>query len=61
VILSKIWDDWSEPNDSAKVGPATTQQVLDRDFCHVGTYLSLYELWQKKPASGMCVPPTAAS
>jgi 4-amino-4-deoxy-L-arabinose transferase-like glycosyltransferase len=61
VILSKIWDDWSEPNDSAKEGPATTQQVLDRDFCHVGTYLSLYQLWQKKPASGMCVPPAGAS
>ncbi len=47
VILSKIWDDWSEPNDSAKDGPATTQEVLDRDFCHVGTYLGLYQLYRK--------------
>ncbi|MDQ1435716.1 MAG: hypothetical protein QOF59_2532 [Actinomycetota bacterium] len=61
VILSKIWDDWTEPNDSSKVGPATTQQVLERDFCHVGTYLNLYQLWQKKPASGMCVPDPGAS
>ena len=61
VILSKIWDDWTEPNDSAKEGPATTQQVLDRDFCHVGTYLGLYQLWQKKPADGMCVPAAGAS
>jgi hypothetical protein len=61
VILSKIWDDWSEPNDSSKVGPATSQQVLERHFCHVGTYLNLYQLWQKKPASGMCVPDPAAS
>jgi hypothetical protein len=43
------------------VGPATSQQVLDRDFCHVGTYLNLYQLWQKKPASGMCVPDPGAS
>jgi hypothetical protein len=47
VILSKIWDDWSEPNDSAKEGPATTQEVLDRDFCRVGTYLDLYQLYRK--------------
>jgi hypothetical protein len=47
VILSKIWDDWSEPNDSAKEGSATTQEVLDRDFCRVGTYLDLYQLYRK--------------
>ena len=47
VILSKIWDDWSEPNDSRKVGSDKPVQVLARDFCHVGTYLDLYELYRK--------------
>ncbi len=47
VILSKIWDDWSEPNDSRKFGSDKSTQVLKRDFCHVGTYLDLYELYRK--------------
>jgi hypothetical protein len=47
AILSRIWDDWSEPNGSRTVGPDDTQRVLDRDFCHVGTYLNLYELYRK--------------
>jgi len=47
AILSKIWDNWTEPNDSRIVGPDTTEQVLRRDFCRVGTYLDLYELYRK--------------
>jgi hypothetical protein len=47
AILSAIWDNWSEPNDSRKVGSAKAQQVLARDFCHVGTYLGLYQLYRK--------------
>jgi hypothetical protein len=47
VILSKIWDDWSEPNDSRKVGSDKSVRVLARDFCRVGTYLDLYELYRK--------------
>jgi hypothetical protein len=47
AILSRIWDDWSEPNGSRTVGPDDTQKVLERDFCHVGTYLNLYELYRK--------------
>jgi putative Mn2+ efflux pump MntP len=47
VILSKIWDNWSEPNDSRKVGSDKAERVLARDFCHVGTYLDLYELYRK--------------
>jgi hypothetical protein len=47
VILSKIWDDWSEPNDSRKLGSDKSVRVLHRDFCHVGTYLDLYELYRK--------------
>lgn len=47
VILSAIWEDWSEPNDSRKVGSDASEQVLARDFCHVGTYLNLYQLYRK--------------
>jgi hypothetical protein len=47
VILSSIWDDWSEPNDSRKVGSDASEKVLQRDFCRVGTYLDLYQLYRK--------------
>ena len=47
AILSSIWDNWSEPNDSRKTGSAKAQQVLARDFCHVGTYQGLYQLYRK--------------
>jgi hypothetical protein len=47
AILSRIWDNWSEPNGSRTIGPDDTQKVLERDFCHVGTYLDLYELYRK--------------
>jgi Dolichyl-phosphate-mannose-protein mannosyltransferase len=47
VILSAIWEDWSEPNDSRKVGSDASEKVLARDFCHVGTYLNLYQLYRK--------------
>jgi hypothetical protein len=47
AILSKIWDDWSEPNDSRKVGSDKPVRVLARDFCRVGTYGNLYELYRK--------------
>jgi len=47
VILSKIWDNWSEPNDSRKVGSDKSERVLARDFCLVGTYRNLYELYRK--------------
>jgi hypothetical protein len=47
AILSKIWDNWSEPNDSRKFGSDAPVQVLNRDFCLVGNYLDLYEVYQK--------------
>ncbi len=47
VILSGIWEDWEEPNNSRNVGSDASQKVLARDFCHVGTYLGLYQLYRK--------------
>jgi hypothetical protein len=53
VILSSIWDNWSEPNDSRKVGSDKAEKVLARDFCRVGTYLDLYQLYRKcTPSAG---------
>jgi hypothetical protein len=47
VILSAIWDNWTEPNGSRTVGSDASSQVLARDFCRVGTYLDLYQLYRK--------------
>ena len=47
MILSAIWEDWSEPNDSRKVGSDASEKILARDFCRVGTYLDLYQLYRK--------------
>lgn len=47
VILSAIWQDWSEPNDSRNFGSDASTKVLARDFCQVGTYLNLYQLYRK--------------
>ncbi len=47
VILSAIWQDWTEPNSSRDFGSDASTKVLARDFCHVGTYLNLYQLYRK--------------
>jgi len=47
AILSAIWDNWSEPNDSRKVGSDKAERVLAERFCHVGTYLGLYQVWRR--------------
>jgi hypothetical protein len=47
AILSKIWDHWDEPNDSRKVGSDKASRVLAEHFCLVGSYLDLYELYQR--------------
>lgn len=47
VILSSIWQDWTEPNDSRNFGSDASTKVLARDFCQVGTYLDRYQLYRK--------------
>lgn len=54
AILSGVWTDWSEPNDSRKVGSNETTKVLRRDFCLVKKFgerpddgRPLYELYVK--------------
>jgi hypothetical protein len=46
VILSRVWDEFHEPNDSEKLGSARPNQVLRRRFCTV-LDLPLYELLQR--------------
>jgi hypothetical protein len=47
AILSSIWDSWSEPNDSRMERSAKAERVLHRDFCRVGSYLNMYQLYRK--------------
>ena len=53
VILSSIRDDWDEPNDSREFGPNEPNEVIEDDFCLVGSYgtgvsgRGLYELYQQ--------------
>jgi hypothetical protein len=47
VILSSIWDDWNEPNDSREIGSDESERVLERDFCLVDNYLDRYELYRR--------------
>jgi hypothetical protein len=47
AILSSIWDDWDEPNDSRQEGSAAPERVLKDQFCLVGGYEDRYELYQK--------------
>jgi hypothetical protein len=60
AILSGAWNDWSEPNDSRKVGSDASNKVLVRDFCLVGewgvhrTGDPLYQLFVRRNAGGQC-------
>ena len=54
AILSGVWTDWAEPNDSRKFGSSESTKVLKRDFCLVKKFGSrpddgkpLYELYVK--------------
>jgi hypothetical protein len=47
VILSSVWDDWDEPNDSRVVGSDEPNQVLRRRFCLEETYEELFELYRR--------------
>jgi hypothetical protein len=47
AILSSVWNDWSEPNDSRNPGSDAANRVLKRDFCKVGDYGGLYLLYKR--------------
>jgi len=51
VVLSTVWDDWDEPNDSRIVGSDEPNQVLREQFCLVDEYgEGLYRLYRKAGA-----------
>jgi hypothetical protein len=59
VVLSTVWDDWDEPNDSRIVGADEPNQVLREQFCLVDEYGGgLYRLYRKAgpgdQAGGRC-------
>jgi hypothetical protein len=33
LILTSMWDDWNEPNDSSKYGPSEPNEVVRKAFC----------------------------
>ena len=47
VVLTAVWDDWDEPNDSRLVGSDEPNQVLRDSFCEVGTYGGLFRLLER--------------
>ena len=51
VVLSKIWEDRHEANDSTKAGSSAATRVLRRQFCLVGEYNETFLLYQKCSAA----------
>ena len=47
LVLSSVWDNWSEPNDSRKFGPDTPNQIVKSDFCKLGAYMGQYTLYER--------------
>jgi hypothetical protein len=38
VVLSSIYANWDEPNDSRKLGPNEPNEVIEEDFCLIDSY-----------------------
>jgi hypothetical protein len=47
VILTRVWDDWDEPNDARIPGSDEPNRVLQEQFCSVAVYEELYELLER--------------
>jgi hypothetical protein len=47
LVLSSVWNDWSEPNDSRDFGSDKPNQIVRRDFCKLGDYQGQYELFER--------------
>ncbi|MCZ7536532.1 MAG: hypothetical protein M5T61_11920 [Acidimicrobiia bacterium] len=46
LVLSRVWDEWDEPNDSRVFGSDEPNRVVEEEFCLVGDYEHLYELYR---------------
>ncbi len=51
LVLSHVWDNWREDNDSKKFGPDAPNEVVRRQFCLVRDYDGNFELYHR------CHPP----
>jgi len=47
VVLSRIWQNWDEANDSAKPGDPTPNRVLERRFCPVESFEPWFEVYRR--------------
>jgi hypothetical protein len=47
LVLSSVWDNWDEPNDSRELGSNEPNEVVDSDFCLLGEYRGQYELYER--------------
>jgi hypothetical protein len=54
IVLSSVWDDWDEPNDSRTLGSDVPNQVLERQFCLVGDYGGLFQLYTRRDVDARC-------
>jgi hypothetical protein len=52
LVLSHVWDTWSEANDSRVFGSARPNAVVRRQFCKVKDYGGHFELYRRcRPAA----------
>lgn len=47
LILSSVWDEWDEPNDSRIAGSNEPNEVIEEQFCEAGDFGGLYRLMEK--------------
>jgi hypothetical protein len=53
LVLTRFWAGWIEPNTSTEFGPDEPNQVVERDFCLVGSYENdLARLYQRCDGGG---------
>ncbi|MCU1429669.1 MAG: hypothetical protein JWL83_3669 [Actinomycetia bacterium] len=47
LVLSSVWDNWVEPNDSRNFGPNAPNEVVKKSFCRLGSYNGQYQLYER--------------
>jgi len=47
VVLSRIWQEWNEANDSSRPGDPAPDRVLRERFCPVGTFAPWFDVYRR--------------